>query len=450
MLGQLIRRQAPVVVDGETRQGYPFSEFFSRFRFDGNTYSSPFAGVDKLNVLEASRNSMVGACISVRGLVFSEARFRFQSWDSGKPGSMFGTPALRLLEVPWPGATTGDLLAQMELDASVWGNSYWVKSAGQLVRLDPESTAIVMADVVDPVSGLTFGRQLLGYLTARHQVVSNWSEDTPVDPSDGVFFTPDEVAHYRPLADPLHRYRGRSWLSTILPDSLADNELTNYKHAFIRNAATPNLAVVFPKEWDVEDIERFKAAMDSKHAGVDKAFKTLYIGGGADVKTLGADFGQLAMKATQGHGETRIAVAAGVPAAILGISEGLAGSALNGSNYTAARRRFADGTLRPLWRSACAALETLVDVPAGSRLWFSSDDIPFLQEDVLDTAEINSKNATTIRSLVDGGFEPQSVVDAIAADDLSLLVHTGNVSVQLRPVDETGTPTMTPQQALED
>jgi hypothetical protein len=38
-----------------------------------------------------------------------------------------------------------------------------------------------------------------------------------------------------------------------------------------------------------------------------------------------------------------------------------------------------------------------------------------------------------MRTLVDGGFDPQSVIDAVTTGDMSLLVHSGNLSVQLQP-----------------
>ena len=154
------------------------------------------------------------------------------------------------------------------------------------------------------------------------------------------------------------------------------------------------------------------------------------------MKVVGANFDQLNLKAVQGAGETRIAAAAGVPASYLGISEGLAGSSLNAGNYVAARRRFADGTIRPLWRSACGALQTLLELPDPTvRLWYDDRDVAFLQEDVLDAAEIRSKDAVTMRQLVDGGFDPNSVVEAVVTGDMQRLIHTGNLSVQLQPAE---------------
>jgi hypothetical protein len=67
------------------------------------------------------------------------------------------------------------------------------------------------------------------------------------------------------------------------------------------------------------------------------------------------------------------------------------------------------------------------------RLWYDDRDVSFLQEDVLDSAEIRAKDASTMRQLVDGGFDPTSVVDAVTTGDMTLLRHTGNLSVQLQP-----------------
>jgi phage portal protein BeeE len=209
-------------------------------------------------------------------------------------------------------------------------------------------------------------------------------------------------------------------------------DLTDYKHAFLQNAATPNLAVVFPPEVKQEAFNKFRDKMESAHTGPESGFKTLYLGGGVDVKTVGSNFADLAMQAVQSAGETRIAAAAGIPPGLVGLSEALKGSTLNEGNYAATRRRFSDGTMRPLWRSACGALETIVKTPGGSRLWYDDADVMFLQEDVQVTAAIRGEDATTILSLIQAGFTPESAVLAVDTGDYSVLKHTGLVSVQLQ------------------
>jgi hypothetical protein len=85
-----------------------------------------------------------------------------------------------------------------------------------------------------------------------------------------------------------------------------------------------------------------------------------------------------------------------------------------------------------LWRSASAALQSVVPPPAGSRLWYDARDVEFLKEDQRDAAEILQVRASTIAALVQAGYTPESAVDAIEADDLTRLVHSGLYSVQLQ------------------
>jgi phage portal protein BeeE len=136
---------------------------------------------------------------------------------------------------------------------------------------------------------------------------------------------------------------------------------------------------------------RFRAG----HEGALNAYKTLFLAGGADVKTVGTDFKQLDLKAVQGAGETRIAAAAGVPPVVVGLSEGL--QAATYSNYAQARRRFADQTMRPLWRNAAGSLARIINVPPASELWYDDRDIPALREDEKDAADIQQSQAVTIR-----------------------------------------------------
>jgi intein/homing endonuclease len=135
---------------------------------------------------------------------------------------------------------------------------------------------------------------------------------------------------------------------------------------------------------------------------------------------------------------TRIAAAYGVPAVIAQISEGLAGSSLNTGNFSAARRLFADRTMRWLWKEACASLQRIVTVPPRTRLWWDERQIAFLREDQKDAADIQSTQAQTITALVREGFTPESAVASVMTEDWTVLEHTGALSVQLvKPSDNT-------------
>jgi len=230
-----------------------------------------------------------------------------------------------------------------------------------------------------------------------------------------------------------------SWITPSIEDVQADDASTAHKKAFFQNAATPNLAFKFDPNVTIQQIKDFREIIDEGHTGAWNAYKTLYLGGGADPITIGKDFRELEFSATQGKGESRLAAAAGVPPSWVGFSEGLQGSALNAGNFTAARRRFGDGTMRHLWQAVCSAFEQILSVPEGASLWYS-DRIAFFAEDAMDAATIQQQEAATITGLVRDGFTPESAIEAVANSDWSLLKHTGLLSVQMQPPGETAGP----------
>jgi phage portal protein BeeE len=369
------------------------------------------------------RNSIVWSCMLARFSVFSGVRFQFQRLVKGRPGELFGDKSLAIIEEPWAGGTTADLAARMLIDADLAGNSYWTAHEGEAVRMRPDWVDIPLAArmVRDPADGVyrQLGWERLGYAYYEEG-------DRGRSP---VILLPDQVVHFAPLPDPLATYRGMSWLSPLVREIDADNLMTNHRRKFFEHGATPNMIVKHAPGVNPEVAAAFRDRLDAEYAGVDNAYRQMHIGGGADVTIVGRDFQQIDFKVVQGHGETRIAAAAGVPPIIAGFSEGL--SSATYSNYGQARRRFADGTMSTLWGNAAGSLQRLVEPPPGARLWWDGRDHPFLREDAKDLAEISATDAQTMRTLIDAGYEPDSVTRAIAARDMTLLVHSGLVSVQL-------------------
>ncbi len=95
-------------------------------------------------------NGVVFACAVARAMPFSESRFQYQRLEGGRPTDLFGGPALSLLENPWPGGTTGELLFRMEQDATIAGNCYLARRGGKLRRLRPDWVTIVSGVRGDP------------------------------------------------------------------------------------------------------------------------------------------------------------------------------------------------------------------------------------------------------------------------------------------------------------
>lgn len=379
-------------------------------------------------------NGIVFACILARMWVFSEALFRWQKLVDGRPGDLFYTDELKILDYPEGedlSTTTGDMLVRIEQDGSLAGNSYHTFSDAtgkfgkatdpatrRIVRLRPDQTEIIIHSPSGNPWGLDARRA--GYLFR------------PAYAAEPIILTADEVAHFAPIPDPAARFRGMSWVTPIIRETLADREAMEHKKMFFRNGATLGHIIRMAETVGRDDFLFFVEKFNEQHQGFENAYNTLFIGGGADVTALGTDFRQLEFAKTQGQGETRIAAAAGVPPIIVGLSEGL--QAATYSNYSQARRRFADGGLSPLWRMAAGSLSTLIDKPSEPcRLWYDKRDIPFLREDVKDQAAIDLTRAQAVRHLVEAGFEDEAAVETVDSGDFKRLIgrHTGMLSVQL-------------------
>jgi phage portal protein BeeE len=426
-----------------------FDEWVSFFNFNGMSYGfselggtlggnreeigSNFVGVAQ----GAYRsNGVVFACMLVRQMLFSEARMQYRQMRKGRPGDLFGTTDLQLLEQPWPNGTTGDLLSRMLQDADLAGNFFGtVRGIGEnrrIRRMRPDWVTIVMGSKADPaITSSDLDADLLGYI--YHPAGGG---------KDPEILLPEQVCHFAPIPDPLASYRGMSWLTPIIREIMSDGAMTTHKLKYFENGCTPNMVVSLDPSIKREAFEQWIELFEENHTGVLNAYKTLYLGAGADAKIVGSDLKQIDFKVVQGATETRIAAAAGVPPVIVGLSEGLAAATY--ANYGQARRRLTDGTMRPLWRNAAGSLQTLVPRLPDAELWYDDRDIAFLQEDQKDNAEIKQVQAATIRSLIDAGYKPDSVVAAVSSGDFSLLVHTGLYSVQLQPPGTTFVPTGSP------
>jgi Phage portal protein len=373
-------------------------------------------------------NGVVFACLMTRFLLFSQVRFQFQQLRGGVPGDLYGTPELRILEKPEPSETTADLLTLGMLDADLAGDWFGVRRPGRIKRLRPDWTTIIVGS---PNEGIDFpawdpDAEIIGY---------TYSPNGPYASGDTWSFVREEVAHFAPIRDPLMKYRGIPLPTAVMREIGADSAATLHKRQFFENAATPNLVVKFPPALGIPKAKEMIDVFEQEHRGAMNAYRTMYLLGGADAVAVGKDLQQMDFKATQGAGETRMAAAMNVYPTIVGLSEGLQGSSLNQGNFGAARRLQADKMLRPSWGSFAGSLETIVPPLPGSRLWYDERNVPFLAEDVKNAADVMALEATAMRTLGDGGWEHDAVVDAVTSGDLRRLSgrHTGMVPVQLQP-----------------
>jgi len=361
----------------------------------------------------------------VRATVLSQARFTYRNppWAQN-PRKTFGTKALQLLERPWPNGTTGDLISLMEWHAGLAGNAFCLRQPQRLRVMRPDYMAVVFGSEREPDDPeLAIDAEVLGYIYQQGGVGRGRGKLE--------LFDVDDVAHWSPIPDPENPGLGMSWITPAVRDIQTDKAATEFKGKFLTNGATPNLVVKgLPgtKKLFLEAVEM----LEERHTGVANAFKTLYLAAGADATVVGSNLKDLDLRTTQGGSETRISMLSRVPAPVLGIAAGLEGSSLNAGNFGQARRLFADTWVYPTMQDLAHALSPVVDVPPNAELWFDATDIPLLHEDAKDLAEINALKATTVRTLVDGGYTPESAVAAVDSGDFRVLQHTGLYSVQLQ------------------
>jgi phage portal protein BeeE len=414
------RTPAPV----EKRSGPSFEEWANYFTYNGLTYPLGGSGTIGSEVEEPvptftgyvnalmKSNPIVWALIQNRSSAFSEARFKFRDQ---RDRHLFGTEALAPLEEPTPGETTGRLLTRALQDADIAGNAYFTRQGKRIYRLRPDWVTIVLGSKSGPAeyASSQWDVEPVGYIYQPGGVSSG--------KGNARVFLPEEVAHFAPIPDPVAAYRGMSWLQPVVRDAMADSLATEHKLKFLEQGGTPNMVVTLSENiTDPEVFQQWVDKFEDTHGGVANAFKTLYLAGGTNVEVVGTNLKDADFKAISAQGENRLAVAAGVPAIIAGISEGLDASTY--SNFGQARRKFAEETIWPLWREAAGCLSKLIDVPAGTELWIDTTDIAFLQEEAKERAEVQKLDAEALRSLTEAGYTPESAKAAVMGQDLSLLV----------------------------
>lgn len=380
-------------------------------------------------------NAIVFACELTRMALLSQARPAWRRIRNGRRGDLFGTQELSVLERPWPGGNFASLAAKMELDAAFGGTAFVGRRPerpDRLLRMRPDWVTMILGSHDDPDADAQFA------LDADFLGIVYWPGGKGGGREPQILLA-DEVAVWAPIPDPLAAYRGIPWPTAALREVDADLGATVHKGKFFENGATPQLILSLDPSVKRESLQAMMQTINTSHAGSLNAYRTLALQG-ATPHVVGKDLHQLDFKATQGAGETRIAAGSGVHPVVAALSEGMSGSSLNAGNFRAACRLVADRTLIPLWSSMFAALSTIVPGPDDAELWFDKSEISFLQEDRKDAAEIENRKALTIGSLVREGFEPKSVLAAVQAEDMSLLVHTGLVSVQLQPPGTTVKP----------
>ena len=347
---------------------------------------------------------VVFAALYMRMNLFCEVTFQYQAKDDKH---LYGNTNLAILEEPWPGGTTRDLLARMEQDVSLTGNAYIWKPPGEdrLVRLRPDWTTIVSELV--PVPGGGQYRDIKGYWVEPPKNIFNQGK--------GQMYPADEVVHWHPIPDPAADFRGMSWLTPVFRDVKGDDGMAQYKIKYLENGATPNLLIKYPQKLQPSTVDNIRERVHARYAGPGNAFKTLVLDQGADLTVVGNTFAQMDFTNVMSVGAERILAAAAIPPILIGL-ESIKGA---GRSYQEVVQQFANMWARPQWRSVCAALEDLVEPPAGARLWFDVGDIAALQDTELNRGQAALVRGQALLTCRQAGATLDSAVAFIESGDIT-------------------------------
>ena len=342
----------------ETRSGDPLSmeQWAQMFAYNNGQFTQTLAVANQEEIGGSfqgqvdgayKRNGIVFACITARMLLFSEARFQFQRMRGGRPGNLYGLPTLSILEEPWPNGTTGDLLSRALQDADLAGNFYCHRpSPDRLTRMRPDWVTIMLGSERSDWEPGDLDTEVIGYL---------YHPGGKPKGRKPIALLPESVAHFAPIPDPTASYRGMSWLSPIVTEIMGDKAAIDHKLKFFEHGATVSLVATLDPAVKEEAFKRWVAMFKAEHEGALSAYKTVFLGGGADLKAIGSDMKQIDFKAVIGAGETRVCAAARVPPIIVGLSEGLQ-SATYSLPY--------DGSV---W--TCVGPRPIGDLRAGDMVW---------------------------------------------------------------------------------
>lgn len=410
-------------------QPYPFEIYPPTGTLPGSPVEASAESFEHMVNTIGRRSSVVGAAVTQRSLAMSQLSFTFRSRRD--QSRLFGTQALSVLERPSPDMTREDLLLKVEPDIAYAGNFYLRRlQDGRLRRLRPDwvSLLVYSEERPDPEEAhLAADAQLLGYVYKPGGRHSKYRAQV---------LTPAEVAHFAPEPHPLANFIGEAWVSAVVREIAADMQATDHVSKYFENAATANMVATAPP--GVTSQEAFDAwvdTFDGAHRGARNAWRNIYVQAGTDVKVIGSQLGDLAMADLQGGFETRVSAKSRVPATVLLIREGLSGSALNAGNYAQTRRMWADSWFTPYAQAFCASMSRIIDVPADAELTYDPRRVLMLQEDQSEAADIRSRDAQTMRTLVDAGWDPDAALEFVRnnGDHAALSgKHSGLPSVQLQ------------------
>lgn len=272
-----------------------------------------------------SRNELVYACIEQRATSLPDAPLRVYDALGRRGDALENHPLSNLLATPNPLMTDFELDQMLELHRSLAGNAFWEvvnDRAGRPVELWP-----LRPDLIKIKRG-------------RSTVEYGYSPDGSGD------YIKVDVVHFR-MVSPLDPLGGMAPMQAALRATALDNEANDFVKALLKNHAIPGVVVTMGTLEDAIDEEttsRLKSRWRQAYGGRSRG-EPAFLQTGMDVKTLGHNLRDLEFPDLRTISESRICMAFGVPAIVVGANVGLQRSTF--ANFAEAKRSFWEESLIP-------------------------------------------------------------------------------------------------------
>lgn len=217
-------------------------------------------------------------------------------------------------------------------------------------------------------------------------------------------YTADQVAYvWQP--DPFVEIGpGIAPAATALINAGVIQSIAQYSSAFFERGAISPTILTFSGNPPKDERDRLKTWWKRVVTGMRNAFTTeVLIGGGIEVKTLGAPTKDLAMPELSKQHKEDLATAMGIPYSML---------FSDAANYATAQqdvKSFYDATALPQANIIQTALNDQLFAPLGVELYFAPEELPVYQDD-------ESDRATSLSALVAAGMPLDVALDTLGYD----------------------------------
>ncbi|MBT3390333.1 MAG: phage portal protein [Chloroflexi bacterium] len=303
------------------------------------------------------KNTTASACMWVLQSTFPEPEM--WAWERGdlndyKP--IQGHAYRKLMRQPNPDMGEVELYQYVITYAPLGGNVYLWKQRDQAERV--KALFPFHDGQIRPIRGRSTADGLVAYYVldlGDSEQYNPWKLDR-FDDIPGVAIPKTEVIHWKWMVDPANPERGMGAFVASAGDVKIGNEIRDYIYSFLKNDATPPIAVtsVEGEEVTPEKATRWRKMWKERMGGENRG-SPAFLQSGQTIQQLAWTLKDMEFSTLQDGPDTAICNAFHVHPAVVGTLAGLKNSTF--TNMEEANKSLAMQTLVPLWRSFASEVQ---------------------------------------------------------------------------------------------